>query len=338
MRLCFLLVVHFRMIGGVVLPRSVWVSKASAHRARIAELLGGPPLEVSKSAQRNPLLNFVFQYYRMDYGRKATNLARWSPGLASRLEAGDESEDGALLSKRHVLSGEHRWYDPRAMNEQHVEKLLASRAALVATRARPPVWHCYGMHEWAMLYRPAGGPEPVKHQALATRVDQDAINAAVTRSQLKCTHYDAFRFFADGAKPLNVAELSRRTQIDHEQPACVHANMDLLRYALRLSPFLDSGVVADCLELALDARKLDMRASPYDLVGAVVGADAEPIRVETPEGRKEYVRYQSDVHDRAKPLRDTLIQAYDDFFLARALSSPVSRASPKSRAPAAASR
>ena len=44
----------------------------------------------------------------------------------------------------------------------------------------------------------------------------------------------------------------------------------------------------DCLELAADARALDMRASPYDLRGY----GFEPIAVETPGGRAEYVAAQ----------------------------------------------
>ena len=57
--------------------------------------------------------------------------------------------------------------------------------------------------------------------------------------------------------------LTRQTQLDHEQPACVHANMDLLRYALRLAPFVDASCIGDALDVALQARDLDIRASPY---------------------------------------------------------------------------
>ena len=55
----------------------------------------------------------------------------------------------------------------------------------------------------------------------------------------------------------------------------------------------------DCLELAADARELDMRASPYDLRDY----GFEPIAVETPAGRAEYVRAQQSVAERAAPLR-----------------------------------
>ena len=63
----------------------------------------------------------------------------------------------------------------------------------------------------------------------------------------------------------------------------------------------------DCLELAADARELDMRASPYDLTGYGFA----PIAIETPAGRAEYVRGQQDVADRAAPLRAALLDRCD---------------------------
>jgi hypothetical protein len=78
--------------------------------------------------------------------------------------------------------------------------------------------------------------------------------------------------------------------------------MDIYKWAYKLGPLVDSGLVADCLELAAAARELDMRASPYDLTGYGFA----PIAVETPTGRAEYVRGQQDVADRAAPLREDL--------------------------------
>ena len=60
----------------------------------------------------------------------------------------------------------------------------------------------------------------------------------------------------------------------------------------------------DCLELAAEARELDMRASPYDLREY----GFEPVAVEEPTGRGEYVRLQSLVADRAAALRGALLK------------------------------
>ena len=137
---------------------------------------------------------------------------------------------------------------------------------LECTQARSPVLNCFGFHEWAMLYRPEGSPAPNRHQTLPLRLSQGHINRVVEdRSPLKCTHFDAFRFFAPEAQPLNALPLSRSLQMDHEQPGCVHATMDLFKAAMKLSPWIPSELVADCFALARDARVLDMRASPYDL-------------------------------------------------------------------------
>jgi hypothetical protein len=55
----------------------------------------------------------------------------------------------------------------------------------------------------------------------------------------------------------------------------------------------------DCFELAADARELDMRASPYDLIDY----GFESIPIETAAGRAEYVRAQQRIAERAAPLR-----------------------------------
>ena len=41
--------------------------------------------------------------------------------------------------------------------------------------------------------------------------------------------------------------------------------MDLFKYAYQLYPFISSELLRECLLLAISARKIDMRASPYDV-------------------------------------------------------------------------
>lgn len=41
--------------------------------------------------------------------------------------------------------------------------------------------------------------------------------------------------------------------------------MDLFKYAYQLYPFVSSDLLRECLVLAVTARKIDMRASPYDV-------------------------------------------------------------------------
>ena len=118
----------------------------------------------------------------------------------------------------------------------------------------------------------------------------------------RCSHFDAFRFFTEPAVRRNSERLTRDGQVAAEQPGCLHAAMDCYKFAYKLGPLVDSALVIECLELAAQARELDMRASPYDL--RAYGFD--PIAIETPAGRAEYVRVQQGVAERAAPLRDRL--------------------------------
>jgi hypothetical protein len=65
--------------------------------------------------------------------------------------------------------------------------------------------------------------------------------------------------------------------------------------------------VVDAFELAREVRVLDMRASPYDL--AALGY--EPVRIETPEGKAEYVAAQRDFAERGAALRERLLRVLE---------------------------
>jgi hypothetical protein len=120
---------------------------------------------------------------------------------------------------------------------------------------------------------------------------------------VRCSHFDAYRFFTEPARPLNSLHPSRSSQVDLEQPGCLHATMDLYKWSYKLAPLVSSSLVAGCFELARDVRLLDMQASPYDL--AALGVD--PVRVETPAGRAEYAARQRSFAERAAPLRQELL-------------------------------
>lgn len=170
---------------------------------------------------------------------------------------------------------------------------------LAATAERPAALGCFGLHEWAMVYRARDMRHPVP-----LRLGPDGADAVLDAGALRCTHYDAYRFFTPAAVSRNATPLTREGQADTEQPGCLHAGMDLYKWAFKLSPGVPSELVADAFELARDARELDMRASPYDL--AEYGF--APVPVETAAGRAEYVRAQAALAERAAPIRRRLLE------------------------------
>jgi hypothetical protein len=173
---------------------------------------------------------------------------------------------------------------------------------LRATASRAPLLGCFGLHEWAMVYRsPAAG---VRHMTWPLRLGATGTDAVVESHDLRCTHYDAYRFFTPDALGRNAIGLDRSTQIQREQPGCLHAGMDLYRTAYKLGPLVPGELLLDCFALARDIRVLDMRASPYDLSDL----GYSPVPIETTEGKQEYVAAQRGFAERSAPLRNRLIE------------------------------
>ncbi len=240
----------------------------------------------------HPIFDFLFTYYRL----RPSQLRVWHPGYGVVLT-------GASARRYLGRAGYTRQGDGVTVSRDHLQNRLGTvtfvAALLRATASRPARFNCFGLHEWAMVYR----SPTVRHVDLPLRLSAAATNAVVDSMPLRCSHFDAYRFFTDAAARQNAVHLTRQSQIVQEQPGCVHAGMDLYKWAFKLGPLIESGLVLDCLELASDARVLDMRASPYDLRGL----GFEPIAVETAGGRVEYARAQKVITDRAAPLRARLL-------------------------------
>lgn len=98
---------------------------------------------------------------------------------------------------------------------------------------------------------------------------------------------------------------TRHDQPHLEQPACLHAGMDLYAHVATMEAGVPWELLIDTPAAAFEAREVDMRSSPYDLTGW--GLD--PIRVETPEGRAQFVAHQRRWIARTQILRDRLLAA-----------------------------
>jgi hypothetical protein len=273
---------------------SDWLPLADAHRQRVEPWVSGR-LARRPSGQRNAIEDFLFDYYPYSPGKLAT----WHPGHGTVLEGDEAGSYAALTGYRRVAGGvtaDLAWLEPRRTRLEMAIRILSG------TASRPAVTGCFGMHEWAMTYRLT--QDELRHAYLPLRVTPDEVASTVGSVGLRCTHIDAFRFFTPAAVPLNELVPTRATQPDLEQPGCLHAGMDLYKYAFWFSPLVSSDLVADCFENAMRARELDMRASPYDM--APFGL--EPIRVETPEGRREYAARQQELMTMTGPLRQRLTE------------------------------
>ena len=280
-----------------VLSRSEWTARAAAHRARLAPHVE-PHLARRGARVKHPVNDFLFTYYSY----RPAQLLRWHPGFGVTLSDAAEYE-----SLRGYASGT---VSPDFLADKRllVETLLK---LLRATASRDANFGCFGLHEWAMVYRLT--PEQVRHADWPLRLGATGTDRVVESHRVACSHFDAYRFFTPPAAPLNTLSPRSDDRAAFEQPGCLHGNMDLYKHAFRLSPLVSSDLVADCFELAWDIRTMDMKAAPYDL--AELGLD--PIRIETAAGKQEYAATQRTFAERAAPLRERLITACERL-LARA--------------------
>lgn len=279
-----------------VLEAPEWRALEAAHHARADALTAGHRARVERG-ERHPIEDFLFTYY--SYAPR--KLRRWHPG------PGIELADAAAEPR-----AAWNWYEPGTTPDGIVVDAAGLQASkpqffrgiermLRLTASRAPAFGCFGLHEWAMVYRQGEHRHPV-----ALRLGQDATDAVVDGNDLKCTHIDAFRFFTDEAMPRNRFVPTRENQPELEQPGCLHAGMDVYKWAMKLGPLVPGELLLDAFELARDIRYLDMQASPYDMAewgGA-------PVRIETPEGKAEYVRRQRGFAERSNALRGRILEAW----------------------------
>lgn len=278
-------------VPDVVLAEDDWLSRACAHRARV-EVFTEPHNRRARRGEAHPVWDFLFTYYSL----RPRRLRVWHPGygtvLAGPSAAGYLERAGYVRVPGGVTVGQ-----PFLRTRLGTVGFIAG--LLRATAGRPAQFSCFGMHEWAMVYR----TDAVRHTRVPLRLGAAGIDAVVDSMPLRCSHFDAFRFFTPEAMPRNHGTPTRDTQAEWEQPGCLHANMDLYKWCYKLGPLADSDLLMECLKLAAEARELDMRASPYDLTDF----GFEPIAVEEPAGRAEYVRRQGVIAERAAPLRSALL-------------------------------
>jgi hypothetical protein len=299
-----------------------WRPLAAAHVER-ADALTAVWRAARDAGRKHAIEDFLFTYYPT----RITHLRRWHPGAGVALALPD---DGPGTSGADAVDPDTTHPDDRATWHWHtatprtatapasvtldLDAFLADRGDTVryvrdlvsATASRPGTFGCFGLHEWAMVYRDREAGRDQRHP-LPLRLGHAGTDAVVEANPVRCSHFDAFRFFTPEATGLNQLRPARATQVGMEQPGCLHANMDLYKWCLKLGPAVPGDLLLDAFELARDIRWTDMAASPYDVSEYGVAA----VEIETPHGKAEYVRRQREFTRRSGDLRVRLAEVCD---------------------------
>lgn len=284
--------------GPAVLDTATWLARRDRHARRVDDLVGDY-LRGRRRGEKHPVIDFLFTYY----ASRPAHIRRWHPGHGVVLITSDDDRTARTATSELLVGRGYRQTTIGSTIGVTVDDafllgrrthLRAASALLAATAARPRRLGCFGLHEWAMVYR-----DDAPRHDIPLRLGAAGTDRVVESMPLRCTHFDAFRFFTPSARPRNDQELTRADQLDHEQPGCLHATMDLYRTCFTLQPLLPAELTLDAFALALRARELDMCASPYDLRDH----GYQPVPIETPTGRAEYVRRQTEIADAGAVLR-----------------------------------
>ncbi len=284
-------------------------AREEAHAQRVRRY-SDPYLARRSAGRKHPVEDFLFTYYTQKPGQ----LLRWHPGAGVVLTGEAASarmgwkhyrtlDDGELASLGLPPEIPAVTFDRDKFLADRHEAVAFADIILRGTAARPAQFGCFGLHEWAMVYRQ--DKFDLRHEYLQLRLGSAGTDKVVEDNRIRCSHFDAFRFYTPDAIALNELAPSRENQRHMEQPGCLHANMDLYKWAYKLLPALPSALVMDCFELSWRIRAMDMQASPYDL--AEWGYP--PIRIEIAEGKAAYVEHQRAFAAEAAALRGRLAQA-----------------------------
>jgi len=273
-----------------------WQVEINKHEQELRPIIESHLSRAARN-EKHPVLDFLFRYYSF----RPQQLLRWTPGwgiILSEASSRDFPESfGFRRAPRHV--GDGLALDIQLFPKKRIPFLCWVFRFNQELLARQPRFSCFGLHEWAMLYR-SGAP---RHETIPLRVPASTITQVIESHPLTCTHFDAFRFFSAEAVPLNSIQLTRITSTTHEQPGCLHASMDLYKSCYKLYPWVSSSLLRASFFLAQRARIVDMEASPYDV--RPLGYSSIPI--ETEGGKALYIEHQRAIHDEAQKIRHRLV-------------------------------
>ena len=297
------------------IPLDQWQHRARRHAERVAPQADAF-LDRRSRGTKHPVHDFLFTYYSF----APTRLKQWVPARGEQLIVNDAAMEAHpwLTARWFVREGDVLRFDESLIDDQARRQASFIRDLCDRMLDRPARLRCFGLHEWAMVYHLS--EQEVRHTGYRLRMPPDDLARFVESQSIVCSHWDAYRFFTPDAIPLNTLKPSLDGRLDNEQGACLHANMDLYKWATKLWPWSGSDLIGECFALAMEGRDLDMRASPYD----IADLGYEPVLIETEEGRKQYQIEQQSLAERAIPVRARLRTACDLVLSAQSPSTRIS--------------
>ena len=174
---------------------------SGAHVERVDELTRGHRARAGGGIP-HPVEDFLFTYYTLRPGQ----LRRWYPGAGVALA--DAPERAGWRFHRVVpAAGEQTgptvFVDMPAFLLARGAQVAFTRRLLTATVSASGQFGCFGLHEWAMVFRQ---DEAQAALGRPLRLGQAAPTRWSVTHQIRCTHYDAFRFFTPPARPRNMLQ------------------------------------------------------------------------------------------------------------------------------------
>lgn len=280
-----------------LLSVEMWTARAKKHLDLVSPLADAF-LKRRELGQTHAVHDFLFTYYSCSPAK----LKQWVPSLEEDLVVTPHTrEEFPWLKEYWDFKNENII----SFNHERIHKNIRGAAIFIEELCgniaqKAPRFGCFGLHEWAMVYKLP--PEDRRHKKHRLRLSPSEVANFVESQSICCSHYDAYRFFTEEARPLNTLNPQFETRLKMEQGGCLHANMDLYKWAMKLWPWIGSDFIAQTFFLALEGRELDMRASPYDLSAEGYA----PLCIETEEGRTQYQHEQQLYAERAMKLRGEL--------------------------------
>jgi hypothetical protein len=280
-----------------ILSIDAWTARADQHIESVS-IYTESYLNRRYRKEEHPVHDFLFTYYNCS----PQKLKQWIPSFEENLMITPSIKEKYPWFTEQWFTVNGNVIEMKGGNIREntlgLSKFVTELCENILKRA--PRLGCFGLHEWAMVYQ--SSLENLRHPKHPLRLSMNEIGRFLESQKLCCTHYDAYRFFTEEAKPLNIFTPILETRLQMEQGGCVHANMDLYKWSTKFWPWIGSDFIAETFFLALEARELDMRASPYDLQKK----GYLPICVETEEGRLQYQQHQQALAEKAVPLRKKL--------------------------------